>query len=202
MCEEDYVKEEILLYSHQLESCRKTNNILRKQIQILNSNLNKLRKELSIYHNTQELMTRIGKTKKIQDKYIFEEEQINNTYVCRIIDCYDTNNIILETLNWNTLSKTNNNEIKMLCDLLNQYYKDKIYAEKVLNELNDENKEVKLEKHELEISLLNNKDLDEENVNLKGELDYWKKRALLLENKYNEGDSIKWLRENFSDETK
>lgn len=137
MCEEDYVKEEILLYSHQLESCRKTNNILRKQIQILNSNLNKLGKELLIYHSNHELMTRIGKTKRIQDKYIFEEEQINNTYVCRIFDCYDTNNIILETINWNTLSKTNNNEIKLLCDLLNQYYRDKIYAEKALQEYQD-----------------------------------------------------------------
>lgn len=28
------------------------------------------------------------------------------------------------------------------------------------------------------------------------EKDYWKKRALLLENKYNEGDSIEWLRNN------
>ena len=30
---------------------------------------------------------------------------------------------------------------------------------------------------------------------LEEEKDYWKKRALLLENKYNEGDSVKWLRE-------
>ena len=39
-------------------------------------------------------------------------------------------------------------------------------------------------------------DLLNENEQLKGELDYWKKRALLLEKKYDEGDRIKWLREN------
>ena len=45
---------------------------------------------------------------------------------------------------------------------------DKIFAESVLDELNE----------------------------LYEEKDYWKKRALLLENKYNEGDSIEWLRNN------
>lgn len=44
------------------------------------------------------------------------------------------------------------------------------------------------------VDLLNT--LSDENEQLKEELDYWKKRALLLEKKYNEGDSIKWLREN------
>ena len=37
--------------------------------------------------------------------------------------------------------------------------------------------------------------LADENEQLKEELDYWKKRALLLEKKYDEGDSVKWLRE-------
>ena len=32
--------------------------------------------------------------------------------------------------------------------------------------------------------------------NLHEEKEYWKKRALLLENKYNEEDSIEWLRNN------
>ena len=36
---------------------------------------------------------------------------------------------------------------------------------------------------------------DELNI-LHEEKEYWKKRALLLENKYNEGDSIEWLRNN------
>lgn len=36
----------------------------------------------------------------------------------------------------------------------------------------------------------------EELNNLYDELDYWRKRALLLEKKYNEGNSIRWLREN------
>ena len=37
--------------------------------------------------------------------------------------------------------------------------------------------------------------INDENEQLKEELDYWKKRALLLEKKYDEGDSVKWLRE-------
>lgn len=75
-----------------------------------------------------------------------------------------------------------------------------IEANELIDTLREENEQ--LNKHCVEYGFIvgslkeKNEELKQKFNDLYEELDYWKKRALLLENKYNEGDNIKWLREN------